>query len=454
MSARPSGTGTEVAITTTKMVKTRKYRLITQIANQAYLRKAWLKLNKSNKDSRGISEETISDFSNSLESNLLTISTELKARKYVFQSVRPVLISKGVDEFRPLRLADIRDRLVQKALAMKLEELLAKKYQLDNDCSFGYRSNKNVEDAIKKMVGYYKQGYNIILEADIKKFFDNVNRKKLLSNISSELPDKTINPLLIKALDQSIGDLNRYEERHHHYFQDSMQGIPQGNALSPLLANIYLAEFDQRMIKENFKLIRYADDFIVMCKDRQEAQRALSVAEDEIHNKLGLELHPLPVPINALGSKTRIVNPVIDSFSFLSIRFDGKQVWVNPKKVTSLISGINEVTDLSKYKTDPNYQGLMTVCKRLKNLLEGWLSAFKYFDVDRNFTEINDHIDYKLLMTLIKLNLKLKSSNLRTKKLKSVDKEVQLLLQEQRMNIGIPTCEKFVNSLKRNRIVV
>ncbi|TKC58534.1 hypothetical protein FBD94_18130 [Pedobacter hiemivivus] len=437
------------------MAKTRKYRLITQIANPAYLRRAWVKLNKSNKDSRGVSEETIADFSNSLESNLLIISAELKTRKYEFQSVRPVLVSKGVkDEFRPLRLADIRDRLVQKALAMKLEELLAIKYQLDNDCSFGYRPDKNVEDAVKKMVEYYKQGYHVILEADIKKFFDNVNRKNLLKKIFGELPDKTINTLLGKALAQSVGDLSNYDERHHHYFKDSMQGIPQGNALSPLLANIYLADFDQRMIQENFKLIRYADDFIVMCKDRNEAHRALSVAREEIHNKLGLELHPLPSPINALGSKTRIVNPIRDSFSFLSIRFDGKNIWVDPKKVAALITAINEVTDLSTYKNDQKYQGLITIFRRLKNLLEGWLSAFKYVDVDRDFREIDDHIDYKLTMTLLKMNFKLKSSNLRSKNLKSVRDEVQILLPDQRLNTGVPTCEKFVKSLKREVIKI
>ena len=116
-----------------------------------YLRKAWQSLNKTNKNSRGISEETISDFSNSLESNIMDISKRLKARKYLFSEVRPVLIPKSKkNEFRPLRLADISDRLVQKALSMKLEELLSKKYQLDNDCSFAYREGGKVENAIKR----------------------------------------------------------------------------------------------------------------------------------------------------------------------------------------------------------------------------------------------------------------------------------------------------------------
>jgi len=435
------------------MATTRKRRLITQIADPAYLRKAWLKLNKSNKDSRGVSEETINDFANSLETNLVTISAELKARKYVFQPVRPVLIGKEKKgEFRPLRLADIRDRLVQKALALKLEELLSSRYQLDNDCSFGYRPDRNVGDAIKKMVEHYKAGFRIILEADIKKFFDNVNRKKLLKKIAAELQDKTINKLLSAALEQSIGDLSGYEEQYHHYFLDSMQGIPQGNALSPLLANIYLADFDQRMIKEKLRLVRYADDFILMCKDREEAKLALQIAKEEIEGKLGLALHPLPDPINAKDSKTRIVNPIIDPFSFLSIRFDGKKVWVDPKKVNSLITGINEITDLSNYKDDPKYLGLITVLRRLKNLLEGWLSAFKYVDVDRDFKEIDDHINYKLATTFVKMNFRFRTRNLNKKKIKSVGSEVEVLLPTQRLNTGIPTCEKFVNNLERGKI--
>lgn len=191
-----------------------------------------------------------------------------------------------------------------------------------------------------------------------------------------------------------------------------------------------------------------------MCKDRNEAHRALSIAQDEIHNKLGLDLHTLPTPINALGSKTRIVNPVIDSFSFLSIRFDGKKVWVDPKKISSLINGINEVTDISKYRDNPKYQGLLTIFKRLKNLLEGWLSAFKYVDIERNFNEIDDHINYKLATTFYKLNFKFKNSTLENKKIKSTGNKVQLLLTEQRLNTGVPTCKKFLDSLQRDTIVI
>jgi len=436
------------------VAKPRKHRLITQISSPLYLKKAWAALNKTNKYSRGLSEESINDFSNNLESNIIEISKQLKAKKYSFNKVRPVLIPKtGKNEFRPLRLADIRDRLVQKALSMKLEELLSNKYHLDNECSFAYRKDGKVENAIKKMVEHYKNGYTIILEADIKKFFDNVNRQKLLKKVFNDLTDTTINKLLTEALDQGVGDLSNYETQYHHYFLDSMQGIPQGNSLSPLLANIYLAEFDQRMIKEKLRLIRYADDFIVMCKDFTEAKTALVIAKEEIEGKLGLALHELLSPPNSTSSKTRIVNPTVDAFSFLSIRFDGRNTWVNPNKIADLRNKINDITDISKYKFDPKFEGLITIFKRLKNLVEGWLSAFKYVDVDRDFTEIDDHINYKLLHTLLALDFRLKSNNQTTKKIKSTQKRVNLLIETQRKNTGIPTCKAFLDSIERGKIL-
>lgn len=330
---------------------------------------------------------------------------------------------------------------------------MSKKYKLDNGCSFAYLKDGKVSEAIKKMVEYYHEGYKIILEADIKKFFDNVNRKKLLKQISADLLDKTIDKLIKDAMEQNIGDLLSYDEQYHHYFLDSIQGIAQGNPLSPLLANIYLAAFDQRMIAENMKLIRYADDFIVMCKNTEEANRALSIAKEEIEDRLKLELHPLPKPMHLETSKTRILDPTQHRFSFLSICFNGKDLWVKADKILDLRTKINNVTELSTYRNDPKYKGLITILQRLKNLLEGWLSAFKFVDIDRDFMEIDNHINYKLYTLLLRLDFKLKTNNINTKKIKSTGKEVQLLTPTQRNNIGVPGCKKFLDSINRELIL-
>lgn len=430
-------------------------QLLQCIASAQYLKEAWGKLNKSNKVSHGISSETIEEFKNTIDTQIKEISNQLLNNSYKFNDVRAVLIpKKNKGEFRPLRIADIRDRLVQKALANKLEELLSPKYVLNNPCSYAYQKDRGVEQAIIKVVEHFKAGNRIILEADIKKFFDNVNRKKLLQKVFNDLPDTSLNGLIEKSLAQSVGNLNNYSHEYHHYFLDSIDGIPQGNSLSPLLANIYLADFDQRMIKEGYCLVRYADDFIILCRTSKSAKRALKIAKEELETRLGLELHPLPSPPFLKGSKTRILDPFQHEFSFLSIRFDGKSVWVSEKKVADLIEKIKDVLDLDLYKGDPNFQGLITIIKRLKNLLEGWLASYKFVDVDREFSEIDNYINHKLLRVFILLEFKLKSTATETIKLKGSNKLVQAFTKTQRINTGVLFCQDFINQLERNKIAI
>jgi len=429
--------------------------LLDQIASTTYLKESWDRLNKSNKTSRGVSYETIEEFQNTLEVQITEISKQLLSKRYKFNSVRAVLIpKKNPNEFRPLRIADIRDRLVQKALANKLDELLSSKYALDNPCSYAYQEKRGIEQAIAKTVEHFKNGNRIILEADIIKFFDNVNRKKLLEKVFNDLPDDTLNDLIEDALAQSVANLDNYSHEYHHYFLDSIDGIPQGNSLSPLLANIYLADFDQRMIKENFCLVRYADDFIVLCKTSKDARQALKVAKEELEQKLGLEIHKLPKPPFSIESKTRILDPYQHRFSFLSIRFDGKNLWVSEKKLKSLLEKIDNITDIKSYQNSKDFQGLMTIIKKLKNLLEGWLSSYKFVDVDRNFDEIDNHINHKLLGSFLALHFKLKSTSVDNIKPTGQSKYIQVLTKIQRKNTGVPFCADFIKTLERNKIII
>lgn len=429
--------------------------LLQAIATPKYLKDSWDKLNKSNKGSYGMSHETIEEFANTIEIQISEISKQLLSKKYQFNDVRGVLIPKKTKgEFRPLRIADIRDRLVQKALSSKIDELLSLKYNLNNPCSFAYQEGRGIEGAIKKLVEDFKNGNRIILEADIKKFFDNVNRKKLLEKVFKDLPDNTINDLIEDSLSQSVGNLDNHANEHHHYFLDSIEGIPQGNSLSPLLANIYLADFDQRMINEKLNLVRYADDFIVLCSTQDEALRALNIAKEELEKNLGLELHELPNPQHLKNSKTRIVDPYFHEFSFLSIRFDGKNVWVSEKKVKSLLEEITIRSDISKYKTDKDFKGLFTIIRRIKNLLEGWLASYKFVDIDREFVEIDNHVNHKLLQVFIKLGYKIKANAVDHIKLKGKRDTVQAFTKTQRTNTGVPLCDDFIATLDRNKIVI
>ncbi|MBP6732616.1 MAG: hypothetical protein KA149_11190 [Chitinophagales bacterium] len=419
--------------------------LLENISTPQSLRNAWAKLNKTNKESKGLSTETIQEFQNALESNILEVSKQLKSGKFRFSKVRGVVIQKKEPgKYRELRIAEIRDRLVLKAIALELDGLLSDEYALDNDCSFAYRKKRNIEDAIRRMVDLYKDGNTIILEADIKNFFGSVNRPKLLQEIFSKLPDESLNGLIREGMDQDVGNLDELGE-HQKLFDESLSGIPQGNALSPLMANIYLSSFDKRMTSAGYKMIRYADDFIVMCRSYDEASNALALAKDELESNLGLTIHPISDPHDEKG-KTRIADPKYHKFSFLSIRFNGLELWVNEKKLLQLKELVREVTDVT------DGQSLLQTLKKTKNLLEGWLAAFKFVNVDRDIDEIDSYINYQLFMSFRKMGFVLNSKHIGNVTINKTKR--QGLTPLQRMNSGIPLCRDFLNKMERNQIFI
>ncbi|HRG88250.1 MAG TPA: reverse transcriptase domain-containing protein [Chitinophagales bacterium] len=419
--------------------------LLDQVSAISFLKTAWHRLNKSNKESRGLSSETVEEFQAALEFNLIEVSRQLKQGKFKFSKVRGVVIpKKEKGKYRELRIAEVRDRLVLKAISIVLDQILTDKYDLDNECSYAYRKDRNVEGAIRRMVSLYKEGNKIILEADIKNFFGSVNRAKLLGEVFSNLPDTSLNDLIEQGMEQEVGNFNELGE-HQSLFEESLSGIPQGNALSPLMANIYLSGFDKRMREEGFNMIRYADDFIVMCNSHKLADAAYKLSKHILEEGLGLTLHPLSDPFDTKG-KSRIADVRYHKFSFLSIRFNGGQLWVNEKKVKQLKESIREVTDISK---SPN---LLVIFKRTKNLLEGWLSAYKFVDVDRDVSEIDSYINYQLYMAMLKLSFDIKHAN--TENVIINRERRRALTITQRGNTGVPLCKDFLSSIDRKLIII
>lgn len=422
--------------------------LLEKLSSIDFLKKSWATLNKANKASKGVTDETIEDFSNNLETNLKVISSQISKGKYQFSKVRPVALKKErkndneTQKYRPLRIAEVRDRLVQKALTNILDEILSGKFDLDNECSFAYRKNRNVEQAILKMQDYYHEGYKIILEADIEKFFDNVDNDTLTSKILESLPDDSINDLFKDALRQELDSNHKIEKKVlEEYFSTSETGIPQGNPLSPLLANIYLSDFDKRMSETNYKMIRYADDFIIMCKNKEDAKSAYDDAKS-ILEQIGLKTHDMGEP-NDENSKTRIVNPTIHKFSFLSIRFDGIRCWVNNKKFDSFKDKIKMITTLDSNKR----MSLLEILKSLKNTLDGWVASYHYVDLSFQLPELDKLVNRQLYLLLDSYGLSVKKSALQEIRFKDKSRSVLALSDYQRKNLGIPLCETTLNKL-------
>lgn len=421
--------------------KNTKQSLLDIISNEAFLRRAWDSLNKSNPKSKGLNGETIEDFQNNLNSRIKSISDKLKKNTYKFSAVRGVTIEKkGTSKVRPLRIADIEDRLLCRALSIKLDELLSPKFNLDNEVSFAFRKNKSIGNAFEKIVEYYNQGNHIVFETDIKDFFGTIDKKKLLEKVFKELPDKSINNLIEQGLSQEVGNLGDLK-LHAHHFENSISGIPQGNALSPLFANIYLSSFDEQITKAGLNLVRYADDFVIMCKDRSTAQKAYELSKKILESELNLQIYELTKdPTTAKASK--IINVHNDKFLFLSIRFDGKSIWVDSTKISSLKEKIREKTNTE------NYHDLITILVKVRNLLEGWLSAFKFADIERNADEIDSYVDIQLNYAFRNLGFELK-----TKKIKITGSTFHGLTSKQRKNTGIKTCMAFLNSIERDKII-
>lgn len=437
-----------------------KPTLLTQISRLSFLKKAWRLLNTSNKKSSGLSRSSIKEYESNLNNNLIALSRDLLSGKYEFSAVKGVALKKKTSGHRPLLISEVRDRIVHKALALKVEGKLSKKYKLKNSCSFAYQKELSIQDAIIQMISYYKEGYHIILEADIKNFFPSVNKEQLLNDIYNNLPDASINNLLHGSLNQALGNIEELKQKDIEIYNDIFlsieDGIPQGNALSPLFANIYLSKFDQRMIKAKMKMIRYADDFIIMCRSKEDAKRAYQIAVDELQDKLKLTVYPLKEFAEHNEKISRILNPKEAQFSFLSIKFDGHKCSVIDKKIINLLLKLNEFTSIESIKKNyPNEDlGLLQILTKVKNSLEGWVAAYNFLEISNLIREIDKHVNIILLHIFEGFGFKLRQkdrSRIRTQKSLKIDANGDGILRRngnekigisnhQRKSLGIPLC--------------
>lgn len=410
--------------------------LLERISNLENLQTAWNQLFKLNKSSHGLSGETIEQFESNKEDKLRSISDRLKSGKYQFSENRGVLISKGGNKgFRPLQIPEISDRVVIKSIAIELENIFESTIKKSEGYSFAYQKSIGVKDALLKIKEHYENGYKFALEADLKNFFGTVDKVRLLDNeIYKNLPDTTINELIKSALSQKVGNIDTFDGEQKKYFSGIENGIPQGNALSPLLSNIYLSDFDTELIKNGYKLVRYADDFVILCKTNEESKKAYEFSKVLLEN-LKLEIHSLKDK-----GKTKISEIDTEKIIFLSVAFDGKNLYPSDENFKKLI---NKIWELNKDKVPLN---VLDYLKKLRNKHDGWISAFIYTDVLRYAEELDFQINRALYMKLNSIDWKLANSSVSKlpKKYSSKNSSRNCLSEKQRISSGIPLTKNLI----------
>ena len=426
-------------------MKEKKTSLLEKISSIENLKEAWNKLDKTNKESHGLSGETIEIFEKNKEDKLASISEKLKTGKFKFHQTRGVLISKkDRKSFRPLQIPEISDRVVIKAIAIQLDEIFENTLKKSRVYSFAYQKDIGVKDALLKIKEHYIAGNNFILEADLINFFGTVNKNDLLKDqIFPFLPDSSINKLILDALNQKIGNLTEFEADKVIFFNGIENGIPQGNALSPLLSNIYLSEFDQKLIKDKFCLVRYADDFVILARTEEECKFAYKKSIEYL-KELKLELHPLEE-----GIKTKITNIENETVTFLSVTFDGKDLYPS---IDNFIKFKEKIWELLKGKIDLNLMDFLT---KIKNRHDGWISAFIFTDLKRYSEELDYTINQVIYKKLEIIDWKIKTNKLDIlpKSFRSKKSSNYCITDKQRENSGIPRTNYLIDE-KIKRIAI
>jgi RNA-directed DNA polymerase len=307
-----------------------------------------------NKGAGGVDGKTVERYLLESPKRLPQVQAWLKAGQYTPKPVKRVWIPKlGSKELRPLGVPTVEDRVAQTAIRNGIEPIFENTFAQH---SYGFRPGRGAKDALRRVDQQLKAGKVWVVDADIKGYFDSIPQDKLMEAVAEHISDGPLLDLIRRFLGQGVMESGKG-------WKPTETGTPQGAIISPLLANIYLNPLDHQMARTDKEMVRYADDFVVMCKSQKEAQDVLEEVREWM-GQAGLTLHP---------TKTRIVDASQKGgFEFLGYHFERGYRWPRQKSLDKLRETIRQKTG----RLRPG--SMKEIIGEVNRTLKGWFGYFKH----------------------------------------------------------------------------
>ncbi len=328
------------------------YALMDKVFAPETLATAWTKV-RANKGAAGVDGQSIERFEARAGLYLAELSTALREGSYRPQAVKRVDIPKGDGRTRPLGIPTVKDRIVQQAVRLVIEPIFEAGFR---DESYGFRPGRGCHDALREVDRLIKEGYAYVVDADLAGYFDSIPHDRLMARVEAKVSDGRVLDLIQGWLKADI--LKGLEQ------WTPTEGSPQGAVISPLLANIYLDPLDAFIAGRGYRMARYADDFVILCRTREEAEAALDDVRAWVTMN-GLALHPQKTHVGDCRQPGQ-------GFEFLGYRFEAGERHVRKKSLTKLKESIRVKTRRTRGDS------LARIVTGLNRTLRGWFAYFKH----------------------------------------------------------------------------
>ncbi|HEF5871253.1 TPA: group II intron reverse transcriptase/maturase [Burkholderia cenocepacia] len=345
--------------------------LLVQALSTTNMVLAWKRV-KANRGSAGVDGRTISETAKYLKTHWPQIRKEIRDGSYRPQAVRRVEIPKPDGGVRELGIPTVTDRLIQQALLQVLQPLIDPSF---SEHSYGFRPGRRARDAVLMAQSHVRDGYDVVVDVDLEKFFDRVNHDVLMERLSRRIDDKAVLRLIRRYLTAGVMDGGITKER--------VEGTPQGGPLSPLLANVLLDEVDRELERRGHRFVRYADDCNVYVRSRRAGERVLD----------GLRCLYSSLRLKVNESKTAVAPAT-------GRKFLGYELWRHPsgqvkcavsfKAQDAFKQRIREITRRS------GGSSMSTVVERLRQYVPGWKAYFQLAQTPKVFRRLDEWIRHRL----------------------------------------------------------